>query len=196
MLGLGAWTKNEGWLLTIAVVVGWTTTMVLMERRAFSVKRHLREAGWFLIGLIPFIIFPLIQKWVLAPPNDLIAGQGLDTLTRFGDLDRWLDIGKRFMTMLFSLEPIYSAPLGLLIVLAVIFGIREKAFSQPEVGINLITLVITMCGYFLAYLISPHDLGWHLSTSLFRLYAQLWPAAVFTLILLIRLPGQAGSRTA
>lgn len=196
LLGAGAWTKNEGWLLIIAVLLGWSAARLIFDRKFFFTRGRLREAGWLLIGLIPVIVFPLIQKWFLAPPNDIIAGQGAETLARIGDPARWLEIGRRFVAMLFSLEPKYSAPLGLLVVLVAIFGIREKAFSRPDVWTNLITLGAAISGYFLVYLISPHNLSWHLSTSLFRLYSQLWPAAVFTAILLIKLPGETQSDTA
>jgi hypothetical protein len=193
LLGIGAWTKNEGWLLIIAVLLGWTATRVIFDRSYFFTRACLQEAGWLLVGLIPVIVFPLIQKWYLAPPNDILAAQGAQTLTRMSDSTRWLEIGRRFAVMLFSLEPKYSAPLGLLVVLVAVFGIREKALSRPEIWTNLLTLGAAILGYFLVYLISPHNLNWHLSTSLFRLYGQLWPAAVFTLILLIRLPGETKS---
>lgn len=189
LLGAGAWTKNEGWLLAVAVFTGWTVTRLLLERGSFSLKHHSLETAWVLAGFIPLAVFPLFQKWFLAPTNDLIAGQGVETFARFADFDRWFKIAERFASMLFSLKPKYSAPLGLLVVLAILFDIRERAFSRPEVWINLITLILALGGYFLVYLASPHDLGWHLSTSLFRLYGQLWPSAVFTLILLIKLPG-------
>ncbi len=55
------------------------------------------------------------------------------------------------------------------------------------------TITVAMAaiaGYFLVYLVTPHELDWHLRTSLHRLFAQLWPAAVFTMVLLIRLPGE------
>lgn len=196
LLGLGTWTKNEGWLLAVAVLLGWGSTRFLFDRRTFFTKGFLREAGWLFIGLIPVTVFPLIQKWLLAPPNDILAGQGGETLARIGDPARWLEIGRRFGMMLYSLEPKYSAPLGLLVLLVIIFGVCQKAFSRPEICTNLITLGVAILGYFLVYLISPHDLSWHLSTALFRLYGQLWPAAVFTMILLIRLPGETQSHTA
>jgi hypothetical protein len=192
-LGLGAWTKNEGWLLIVAVLLGWLATRIIFDRKSFFTRGRLREAGWLLAGLIPVIVFPLIQKWFLAPPNDIIAGQGAKTLARIGDPVRWIEISREFAVMLISLEPKYSAPLGLLVVMVTVFGIREKAFSRPEVWTNLLTLGAAILGYFWVYLISPHNLNWHLSTSLFRLYGQLWPAAVFTAILLIRLPGETKS---
>jgi hypothetical protein len=187
LLGLGAWTKNEGWLLAIAVLLGWGITKFLFNRKSFWTKGFLRETCWIMIGLIPVMIIPLIQKWFLAPANDLIALQNGATWARIGDPARWSVIAQRFATMLFA--PGSSVPFILLIVLVIIFGVRKKGFSRPDVWTNLITIIISMMGYFLVYVVTPLELSEHLRTSLHRLFAQLWPAAVFTMILLIRLPG-------
>ncbi len=194
-LGLGTWTKNEGWLLAIAVLLGWLAPALLLREDRPALITRLRQTGWLLVGLAPLGLFSLIQKWFLAPANDLVAAQGGETLARLVDPARWLQIGREFGVMLFSLEPKYSAPLGLLALLVIIFGVRRNAFRQPETWTNLITLALVLGGYFLVYLTTPHSLDWHLGTSLFRLYAQLWPSAVLTLILLIRLPGEEIQRS-
>jgi hypothetical protein len=38
------------------------------------------------------------------------------------------------------------------------------------------------------YLITPHDLEWHIMTSLNRLLLQLWPAIIFIIFIAARTP--------
>ena len=46
-------------------------------------------------------------------------------------------------------------------------------------------------GYFFVYVLSPHDLAWHLESSLSRLLLQLWPLAIFAYFAVVRSPEQA-----
>jgi len=188
MMGLGIWTKNEGFLLALAVLMGWISYSLLIKRSTHSLNDLVKEISIVLVAAIPGIVFSLFQKWSLAPPNDLIAGQGSATIFKLIDGSRWLEISQKYFTQLFSLEPKFSTPIGLLILLILIFGVRTKVFNKPETWINLITILVILVGYFFVYLVTPHGLDQHLDTSLYRLFAQLWPTAVFTMILLIRLP--------
>jgi hypothetical protein len=36
-----------------------------------------------------------------------------------------------------------------------------------------------LIGYFFVYVLTPLDLGYHLTTSLNRLFLQLWPSVIF-----------------
>jgi len=188
MIGLGIWTKNEGFLLAFAVLTGWISYSLLINRSTRSLKNLVKEILFVLVTAIPGIVLSLFLKWHLAPPNDLIAGQGIGTISRLIDSSRWLEISQQYFTQFFSLEPKFSTPIGLLILLVLIFGVRGKGSVIPEVWINLISMFVIMFGYFIVYVVTPHGLEQHLDTSLYRLFAQLWPTAVLTMVLLIRLP--------
>ena len=42
--------------------------------------------------------------------------------------------------------------------------------------------------YYAVYLLTPHDLNWHLSTSIDRLTLQVWPGFLFALFYFVRTP--------
>jgi len=50
--------------------------------------------------------------------------------------------------------------------------------------------LLTLAGYFAVYVLTPLDLHYHLTTSLNRLFLQLWPGAIF-LVFMAAAPGQA-----
>jgi hypothetical protein len=55
-------------------------------------------------------------------------------------------------------------------------------------------LVFQLAGYLAVYVVSPHELNWHLTTSLYRLILQLFPAGVFLLFCAVPEPERALSR--
>jgi hypothetical protein len=52
-------------------------------------------------------------------------------------------------------------------------------------GIGL-PLAALAAGYFIVFIVTPDDLTWRLNTALDRLLAQIWPAALLALFLLLR----------
>lgn len=62
------------------------------------------------------------------------------------------------------------------------FGRGGARFRRPRgLPAAFAVLLLLLVGYFLVYVTTPHDLSWHLETSLLRLFIQLWPAAIFVL---------------
>jgi hypothetical protein len=49
-------------------------------------------------------------------------------------------------------------------------------------------------GYFFVYIITPHDLTWHLKTSSGRLFLQLLPSATFLFFMTIANPDEVLAR--
>ena len=45
-----------------------------------------------------------------------------------------------------------------------------------------------LLGFFFVYILTPHELSWHLDTSLSRLFLQLWPSIVFVACLCLNSP--------
>ena len=52
--------------------------------------------------------------------------------------------------------------------------------------VPVLTLLTMFVAYFFSYVLTPMDLTWHLSTSLGRLYVQLWPSFIFLLLAALR----------
>ncbi|MCU0581770.1 MAG: phospholipid carrier-dependent glycosyltransferase, partial [Syntrophales bacterium] len=199
---LAAWTKNEGLLFLFIVLLARFTWVV----RTIGRRRALRQTLWFVAGALPVLIVTVFFKLHLAPSSDIFSGQGLHQL-----LDRLTD-GSRYGQILtayvqtaltftqgivdirqgFRFNPSVASVvlLGLYLVL---MGIRTQGQDRPALLTAVTTLILMLAGYFGVYLITPHDLRWHLLTSLNRLFIQLWPAAIFLCFMIARTPESEAS---
>jgi hypothetical protein len=167
LAGCAAWTKNEGILFAGALL------LVRGLRRP-------REVAWMLLGMSPFVVATAIVKLHSGGSNDLLAGGPVE---RMVDLSRYPQI-----TMLIGKELLRFAPaLGLLAVYAWLMGF-DRAAPRTTVRTILPILTILLLAYLCAYIVTPHDLNWHIRTSFERLALQLWPAGVFGVFLAVRSP--------
>ncbi len=176
MAGFAAWTKNEG-LLFLAAVVTVRLAVALRDRR---VRVSAREWAWFIAGLAPAGLTLLYFKTQLAPANDLVAGQGSATIDRVLDLARHEQILRALALDLWDV-----APFMLVVLTGYALLVGRPPAERRAVGTLSPALVLALMavGYYLVYLTTPYDLGWHLQTSSRRLLAQLWPLALFVFFL-------------
>ena len=76
-------------------------------------------------------------------------------------------------------------PLLLAAYLAVA-GITRRPVNRFA-GLTVLAVVFfVLCGFFCVYVVTPHDLHWHLRTALHRLLLQVWPATLLMVFLLVR----------
>lgn len=186
--GFSAWTKNEG-LLFLAVVI---VSRIAMWALAKKNKVFGRQLFSFAVGLGPILAMILYFKTQLAPPNDLLSSQGVQTtLDRLTDGSRYWQIGKTWAEeMIHFGNWAVSLPLLLAFYIAVV-GIKLEERDRRGIASALIILCNLLAGYFFVYVISPYDLQWHLATSLKRLLLQVWPSALFTFFLLVSTPEES-----
>ncbi len=149
------WIKNEG----IVFFIVYTLFFL------FSQSERGKSKGYYFLGAIFPLLIIVITKSIL-PSNDLVnIDRSFITLWRdVTDVNRYLLIFKEMVIILIK-EPF----LVFIISFAVIFNL--KYFLSREFFIVSTLMVI----YFGVYLITPHDLKWHLSTSLNRLLHQVSP---------------------
>lgn len=188
--GLSAWTKNEGLLFVGAIA------LALAALSAASAKewKHCLDRVWpFCLGLIPILAIIVYFKIAVAPPNDMIAGQGFAvTLGRLLTLSRYLETGKAFVEQFFYFgvwHPYINIPI-LLGFYVLLLGVD---FSGWPIGVCVAGLLLMALAYFMTYIVTPRPLQWHLMTSLNRLCLQLWPCFLFTYFLIVRTPESAMS---
>lgn len=186
--GLAAWTKNEG-LLFIAILF---FTRLLLAARMKEWDALLRDSGALLAGLAPALAVILIFKLTLAPPNDIVAAIEMSgTIERLTDLSRYTYVMGRFGNAFMSFGSwIVSAPV-LLALYLILLGVRIRDQDKAAVAWSLSIVGLMLLAYFSVYVATPHDLKWHLDTSLNRLLMQLWPSAVFVYFLCVRTPEEA-----
>jgi 4-amino-4-deoxy-L-arabinose transferase-like glycosyltransferase len=188
MAGLAAWTKNEGLLFLLAFFVAHFA--VTAHRRGW--RKSLGATGSMLLGLAPILALVVWFKWGIAPSNDLIASLDLSTtLGRLTDMSRYGTVLAGFAIRLSRLGGwLVSAPVALALYMLAV-GVKLGERERPAVATAALAVGLTLAGYFFVFVITPHDLGWHVATSLHRLFLHAWPSLLFIFFLFARVPEEA-----
>jgi hypothetical protein len=182
MAGFSAWTKNEGLLLITSVIIAHFIIAFPMK----GWKTYVLELTSFMAGLLPILIVIGYFKILIAPPNDLFAGQGVKlTIQRLGDFSRYLAVGSSFIAAFFE---IVQVRIVILPICLLFLGLSCPKQYRLSIYISLIVLFIMLLGYFMVYIVTPRDLVWHLRTSLRRLFLQLLPTVIFIFFVLVNTP--------
>ena len=188
VVGLWAWTKNEGLLFLGSIMV--THLMVRVCVREWKV--YLRQMLVFATGLAPVLTIILYYKTQLAPPNDLLSSLGSETsLARLADLSRYWLVGKVFAAEMAQFGKGFFSVTFLLASYLFLLGRNGEEKETPDIVAALMTLGTLLVGYFFAYIIIPYELLLSLSTSLIRLFLQLWPSLLLVFFLVVNTPEQA-----
>ncbi|MCO5948750.1 hypothetical protein [Mucilaginibacter flavidus] len=161
-----AWVKNEGLVFYVLFTVGF----ILSNYRLLPVlKKYLTGAIVPTLALVSFKLF-------FAPANDLISADNKQLFSLSVVLTDW----SRYATIFkFWLNTLLSNYIYALILVFAAFVVNRRLFaSMPAIIIALLLL-----GYFIIYLVTPHDLNWHLYTSLYRIIQHVYPALIYLILL-------------
>jgi hypothetical protein len=198
--GLCAWTKNEG-LLFLAIAAG-----CLLVAAIFTGGRRqaLRRIGPFLAGALPILLMVLYFKTRLAPAGYLAPSFTLSALSeKLFDWSRYAEIARAFFIMGISFtQGLIDARVGMhlnpgavniLLLIGYLFLAGVRIDLRDRIGLlqSAAILCLMMAGYFFIYVLTPLNLGYHLATSLNRLFLQLWPGVIFLLFLAAGTPEEA-----
>jgi len=169
--GFAAWTKNEGLLFLVTGSIAW---LVMLYRQS-----QLKELKWYALGLALPLAVIVYFKLFLTPPNDLFdQSSSTGLLEQLADFERYAFIARNIYKQIFVFGN-GELSIFLIAVYGVIVGLdRSTNHSRPVVAAS-IAVFLQLAGYFLIYLLTPHDLDWHLRTSLYRLMIHIFPAALF-----------------
>lgn len=185
MASLAAWTKNEGLLFVVILVVA---QLLCGTRR--QIKRTMRQIAFFVLGALPFLFLCWWFKHAFAPPTDLVSGQGASTFAKLIDRARFRKTAWAFIVGSGSFGDWILPPAFLLGVYGVVMKTQRHRANQ-SVSLIFLVLALVAVGYFLVYMTTPRDLSWHLRTSMSRLLLQLWPTFLFAFFLWMRTPDDA-----
>jgi len=186
-LGFAAWTKNEGQLFVAAFLLAQVASALSAGRRPSScdsAQKNRLPIAALLIALAPMLLLIGWFKHTIAPPGDLFSSgsamlQKIASPGRYWIILRWY--GKEF----FRFGNWWIVPGTVLLVvlyLALRSGTRRH---DPALRSSILTLALTLAGYFAIYVITPYDIYWHLRFSLNRLFLQLWPSTIFLFFLFV-----------
>ncbi len=176
--GFAAWTKNEGLLFLVAMFFVLCMLRIRKESEKSSEKlpQHKRDVLTpAVLGATPILAVIAWFKYSVATSGDLLSAPDVMihkilTPSRYGIILRWY--AKEFLRF----GDWWVVP-GTVLLVAFYFLARSKNVSEkgPILRASIATLVVTLAGDFVIYLITPRDLYWHLRFSLNRLFLQLWP---------------------
>lgn len=191
--GLAAWTKNEGTLFVVGVIVALTTAFLLEKN--FAIKNLLPNFKnnvlpvllQFVIGLaFPFIIV-LAFKFFLAPPSDVLRGTE-SAAQKILMLSRHLTILQHFGNMFLHFGGWIIGVLPVLIIYFLLFRSPLDKTLRPALIVALTILAVQILGDYAVYLITPYDLTWHLNYSLERIFVQLYPIIAILILFVSKTP--------
>lgn len=200
-LASAAWTKNEGILFAAAFVCVAVATSLLQRDRPAAARR----LAPLFAGLFPLAMILLATKLVLAGGTDLFVaqkGRSAGDFVAMALSPARHELIWRYLIGLVRAIPDATLALMLLAYVAatgVAACIRRRGPASPlaveprdrfALGVTGLALLLLGAGDYAAYLFSPHELAFHLSTSLERVFMQLWPTLVFLLFLTLRTPAE------
>jgi hypothetical protein len=161
---LPIWIKNEG-------VFFFLVSIVFI---ALMYHKNLKKFFLFVLGATPVVLLWLYFKIVYAPENDVVSGAAQNFILRLLDISRYFIILKWLFYILLR-----EFPLLLIAFLLVIYN------SRFLISWKFSFVCCVFSCYFMAYLLTPHNLSWHLSTSMSRLIYHLYPTILYFGIFLI-----------
>ena len=188
MSSLAAWTKNEGILFLLVILM--VRMLVIFSSR--GIKAYIQELAMFAIGALPVLAVLLLFKLELSSSNELFAGQSVETvLGRLTDTSRYSIIGKSFIVYFY--DKLAKEWLIVLPIYFLLFGKAKLKENDEGIKTSLLSMLFMIGGYFFIYLITPLNLQWHLNTSVWRLFLQIWPTLLFSFFVVVSTPEEAYS---
>jgi hypothetical protein len=176
--GLAVWTKNEGLLFICALA---------LCAIAFAVCRSpvvsFVAVGWFVLAMAPMLLALAALKFFWSPPNSIVAAQSAHHLiARLSDLERFQIVGRAMAHELWHSGAAIVGPVPITVAYTLVRG--RGSVPPPRVAsLALAVTAVAMAGYFMIYMVTPHDLQWHLGTSLGRVCVQYLPLSIWAIIM-------------
>jgi hypothetical protein len=177
--GSAAWTKNEGILMALSVLIG-----ILCSGPGAGLRDRARPGALYLAGLALPLAFVIAMKVGIGGESDLAMDTDIGSLARVLDLTRHQIIMASFVNSLLTLAglPLAAGLAGLWFWQ----GFDRDTETRPIIGIGAFVLAVQLSGYYFIYLITDRDLAWHLGTSNLRIFVQLWPSAILLFFMALR----------
>ncbi len=182
--GFAAWTKNEGLLFVVAVVLARAFTLFRFGARpAFA-----RQIGALAAGLAFPLAIVAIFKLRFAPPNDLTARTPAEMIAHLTDYGRWVTVVVGFVKTALTIG---SFLIPVVLVLALYwYLVRFQVEDRDRLPLSTAAwaLAIMLAGDFAVYLLLSNDVNWQINTSVDRIFLQLWPAALLVFFFAAKAP--------
>ena len=188
--GLAMWTKNEGNLIALAMVVG-----LFLGGANDSGPARRRRLLAFGRGLLAMLVLVAGFKIALAPPNDLLSTLAVDrTIGRLTDPGRYFLVFREYARHITSFgNNGLVAVVWVLIAYMLGLGLSRPELSRSWLRSVTLALVALLAGHFMVFVSMADELLRLLDSSLDRLLLQLWPSALFLYFMMVRTLEEVGT---
>lgn len=181
LAGISAWVKNEGqlFLLVYFAILGVAAFSIFRKKRGRTFFTHL------MIGLLLPLVVLGIFKTTLAPANDVINSETMNqSLSMLFSMDRYREILSKYHLFHRTFGGL-SFPFPIFFIIS-IFLMKPRISAENKVAFffTVTVLVLQWIGYFVIYVITPHNLANHINTSYERLLLHLYPSILMAAFLL------------
>ncbi len=175
-IGLSCWIKNEGLPFAIA-------TLAVGLWRFRSQKRL-----WLVIGSLPgFAALAVLKLVYVQGREDMFPRTMAEATDKLAGAGRWWQAALGFAKGVYDAGNWWTHPVLLAAVLALALRFVPMSELRERLWL-LIPVGVTAAAEYGLYLITTADLDWHISTSVSRLLAQLWPSLLWLFFLTLRTP--------
>lgn len=177
--GLSAWSKNEGLLFIICLFASQLTLLFTKNYREL-----LTEFKYLLFGMLPILLLLAYFKLAIVPSNHLISSIGEGTFDKLTNPSRYLQTWDWFVIQFQLFGQWQLNPWWLFLVGVLFKGINIKENNYSFIA-NFTLFLLMLTGFFFVEIITPYGLDYYLSTSVHRLFFQLFPSFIFIYFLAI-----------
>jgi hypothetical protein len=184
--GMAAWSKNEGLLFIVCLFASQSIRIFFQDRISL-----MNELKYVLLGMLPFLLLIAYQKLIIAPPNQIISAQGSETFSKLTDFSRYEIVWHWFVKQFSTFGKWAINPWWLFLAGILFKGINIKENNYSFVS-NFTLFFSMLTGFFFVEIVTPLGLVYYLSTSVHRLFFQLFPTFIFIYFLAIN--GKSGSQ--
>jgi len=181
--GLAGWTKNEGQLfLLMFIMVASGMILTIFHKRHFPGK--LLQLG---IGLLLPVLVILFFKFTLAPTNDVVnTGDLSPTVTALLSPVRYHEVINGLIAYPKGFGG-WSVPIPAIVLsIGLLLWPHIQKERIPSLASISLLLILQWIGYFLIYVITPHQIQVHINQSYDRLLMQLYPTFLLLVFVAIR----------
>jgi hypothetical protein len=122
--------------------------------------------------------------------EDMFPTTGAETTAKLADAGRWGQAALGFGKAILDAGNPWTHPVLLAVILAAGLGVVAAGERRGRLWL-WIPVGATISAEYALYLITTSNLDWHISTTVNRLVAQLWPSLIWLFFLLLRAPEDA-----
>lgn len=174
-IGLSCWIKNEGLPFTLAAL-------------AIAAWRFWPRVIWLGIGALPGLLATLVLKLFIAHGSEAVFPHTMsEALQKIAGAGRWWQAALGFAKAVYDAGNLWTHPVLLAALLALALRFLPRAEWRDRMWLA-IPIAATAAAEYGLYLVTTADLDWHISTSVSRLVAQLWPSLIWMFFMLLRAP--------